>query len=150
LCGSKKGGLEGFGAPVAELELFVGGGKNVVHSLPPTPLEYVEVVFLPPNTTPYIQPMDQGIIAAVKSRFKKRQLQAAVDRMTSGNSEAKDIYNIDQFSAMSGFKKIGMTFLQQTCKIVGNTRSYLTVLRPKDLCLLQPTTKNPFFLLKNL
>ena len=36
-------------------------------------LENVKLVFLPPNTTSKIQPMDQGIIQSMKLKFHKRQ-----------------------------------------------------------------------------
>ena len=53
----------------------------------------VQVQFLPPNMTSLAQPLDAGIIARMKKRFKKRQihqvLQANID------DEHKGIYQID-------------------------------------------------------
>jgi hypothetical protein len=43
-------------------------------SHPEVQLSNVAVKFLPPNTTSYTQPMDQGIIQATKLKFRKRQV----------------------------------------------------------------------------
>ena len=37
----------------------------------------VELLFLPPNTTCHLQPLDGGIICAFKAHFKRRQLDKA-------------------------------------------------------------------------
>jgi hypothetical protein len=39
-----------------------------------TLLSNVQVKFLPPNTTSFTQPMDQGIIQATKLKFRKKQV----------------------------------------------------------------------------
>ena len=41
----------------------------------------VEVVFLPPNTTSLIQPMDQGVIRTFKSYYTRRSLQRIISAM---------------------------------------------------------------------
>nr|XP_031844082.1 jerky protein homolog-like [Nomia melanderi] len=48
-----------------------------VHSLPPEVLqdERFNVIFLPPNTSSLIQPMNQGIIENIKSSFRHKMLQ---------------------------------------------------------------------------
>lgn len=56
-------------------------GRNVLlfvdnaPSHPHVKLNNVKVVFLPPRTTSVLQPLDQGIIAAMKSSYRKRLLQ---------------------------------------------------------------------------
>jgi hypothetical protein len=57
---------------------------------------------LPPNTTSKIQPMDAGIIAAFKRRYRNFQLQDAIDKDEAG---ASDIYKVDQLSAMRWCKR---------------------------------------------
>jgi len=47
-------------------------------------LSNVQVLFLPPNTTSRIQPMDAGIIAAFKKRYRSFHLAHAVDRDAAG------------------------------------------------------------------
>lgn len=46
----------------------------------------IKVVFLPPNTTSIIQPLDQGIIKCFKSYYMKRALSMLIDKV-DGNSE---------------------------------------------------------------
>lgn len=43
-------------------------------SHPHMDLSHVKVVFLPPNTTSFTQPMDQGVIQTTKLKFRKRQV----------------------------------------------------------------------------
>ena len=62
----------------------------------------VEVCSLPPNTTSKLQPMDAGIIASVKRRYRARHLQHAVDMMD--NPESTDPYKVDQLKAMRWIK----------------------------------------------
>jgi DDE superfamily endonuclease len=45
-----------------------------------TVLTNIRVEFLPPNTTPYLQPCDAGIINSFKCKYKKIFLQ---DRITA-------------------------------------------------------------------
>ena len=58
-------------------------GRNVllfVDNAPPHPKDFrlsnVEVVFLPVNITSLLQPLDQGIIVAIKKNYRKRLLKA--------------------------------------------------------------------------
>lgn len=68
------------------------------HAVRSLDLTNVSVMFLPPNTTSLIQPMDAGIIAAFKKRYRSFQLGLALDR---DNIQAKDIYKVDILQAMS-------------------------------------------------
>jgi hypothetical protein len=45
----------------------------------------VKVKFLPPNLTSEVQPLDQGIIWAVKSRYRKQMLQYKVSVAEASN-----------------------------------------------------------------
>lgn len=56
----------------------------------------VEVKFLPANTTSRLQPMDAGIIASLKRRYRTLQYNRVLDALDSDD----DIYKIDQLTAM--------------------------------------------------
>jgi hypothetical protein len=67
------------------------------HIVDETELSSGEVHMLPPNTTSKLQPMDAGIIAAFKRKYRHRHMSNAVDRFENGQT---DIYKVDQLSAM--------------------------------------------------
>ena len=56
-------------------------------------LDHVRVEYLPKNTTSILQPLDLGVIACVKRRYKHRHTQHAVDLADSG--EGEKLYNVD-------------------------------------------------------
>ena len=56
-------------------------------------LNNVQVLFLPPNTTSIIQPLDAGIIRSLKSQFRKRQVENALTQIQK--KETTDVYKID-------------------------------------------------------
>ena len=90
-------------------------------------LSHVEVHFLPPNITSRFQPLDAGIIAAVKMGYKKRHLERALNL---ADMDAKDIYKIDIMTAMKWFNVVwGETkgLVIQNC---WRTMGILAVLEP--------------------
>lgn len=56
------------------------------------PLQNVCVKFLPPDTTRKMQPLDAGIIAWVKTRYKRRVLFSVFENL---DVEKKSINNVD-------------------------------------------------------
>ena len=58
-----------------------------------TNLNYVRVKFLPKRTTPFLQPLDAGLIACAKRRFARRQAERAIDLIE--HSVVRDLYRID-------------------------------------------------------
>ena len=57
-----------------------------------------KVVFLPPNLTSHIQPMDAGIIRAFKAHYRRLFILRALERYENGQD---NIYNIDQLEGMN-------------------------------------------------
>lgn len=66
-------------------------------------LNNVEVLFLPPNTTSKIPPMDAEIIASIKVRYSGAQMERAVDL---ADEAVSDIYKICILSAMYALKHV--------------------------------------------
>jgi hypothetical protein len=82
-----------------KLLLFVDNASshnNVEH------LSNVQVLYLPPNTTGYLQPMDAGVIACFKRRYRRKQLDHAIDLDEAG---VRDIFKVDQLRAMNWIKE---------------------------------------------
>ena len=67
------------------------------HGVKNLTLSNVNVLFLPPNTTSRIQPLDAGIIAAFKKRYRSFHLAHAIDRDAAGE---KELYKVDILKAM--------------------------------------------------
>jgi len=59
-------------------------------------LSNIEILCLPPNTTSKLQPLDAGIIAAVKRHYRRSQISYALDLLDA----AKNPYKVDQLQAM--------------------------------------------------
>ena len=56
--------------------------------------ENVQVKFFPPNMTSIVQPLDQGIIHAFKTKYRRQMLQVKLDAIGSC-SQIKDIDVLD-------------------------------------------------------
>jgi len=56
---------------------------------PPLDLSHIRIVYLPPNTTSTTQPMDQGIIANLKSHYRRRLvLHGLIGNFERGNNRS--------------------------------------------------------------
>ena len=64
-------------------------------------LSNVQILF--PNTVAKLQPMDAGIIACLKRRYRKWQYEMAIDNL---NSNLCNIYNVDKLVAMKVVKAV--------------------------------------------
>ncbi|OWZ09130.1 CENPB protein Homeodomainlike [Phytophthora megakarya] len=65
-------------------------------------LSNAKMYFLSPITTSKLQPLDAGIIGALKRRYRRRQLQHALGKEEVGID--RDIYAVDQLLAMKWVK----------------------------------------------
>ncbi|CAI5519332.1 unnamed protein product [Closterium sp. Naga37s-1] len=66
--------------------------SEVIHGFRTTCMSNVRLVFLPPNTTAFTQPLDQGIIATAKARYRQHWLRNftalwAADGTTSASAK---------------------------------------------------------------
>lgn len=59
-------------------------------------LTHIEVVFLPPNTTSHLQPLDAGIIASFKNYFKRKFCRHMLDLFEDGKDINKEKINIKE------------------------------------------------------
>ena len=57
-----------------------------------------EVLFLPKNSTSPLQPLDAGIIACVKKRYRRNQIQRAMSFIEEAVHE--NSYTLDLYSAV--------------------------------------------------
>lgn len=71
------------------------------------------VRFLPPRTTSRIQPCHAGIIACVKSIYKKRLLKRVLDNI---DSDSEDIYETDVLTALQWITHSWDEVTQETIK----------------------------------
>ena len=62
-------------------------------------LTNIRVMLLPPNTTSVLQPLDAGIIASFKQRYKKYQNRHTLDAMEAPQPPKKP-YEVNQLKAM--------------------------------------------------
>lgn len=72
-------------------------------------LSNVEIIFLPPNTTSKVQPLDAGVIDAMNVKYRLMQLERALDLV---DENAADIYKVDILTAMSWSNKYGKSYLR--------------------------------------
>ena len=58
---------------------------------PPPNLTHVTLVYLPKNTTSYLQPLDQGIIRSFKASYRRKYAQHLVESFNLTNIASKPI-----------------------------------------------------------
>ena len=52
-------------------------------------LQAVELIFLPPNTTSKLQPMDQGVIRSLKAKYRSAVVKLYINRIENGQELPK-------------------------------------------------------------
>lgn len=68
-------------------------------------LKNIKLVFLPPNTTSLIQPLDQGIIRAAKAHYRTQVMRKILHAIESGISMNDYIKSIDFLKALHMLKR---------------------------------------------
>lgn len=68
-------------------------------------LSNVQLVFLPPNTTSETQPLDQGIINAIKVRYRKRVLKRLICKMDTASNVSDLVKGITFLDAIFWLKE---------------------------------------------
>lgn len=63
----------------------------------------MEIIFLPPRNTSKVQPLDSSVIPAMKIKYRKHQMERALDLKDECLS---DIYKVDFLSASRAFSRI--------------------------------------------
>ena len=66
-------------------------------------IQNVEVIYLPAKTTALIQSLDAGSIAALKRKYRRRQVLRALSFV---GDDSKSIYNVGQLTAMNWVQNI--------------------------------------------
>lgn len=64
---------------------------------PEVPLNQIKLVFLPPNTSSKLQPMDQGVIHSLKSHYRKIMLMKMLEEVDSGKEFSVSILDAINF-----------------------------------------------------
>ena len=87
-----------FGVQKRKIALIVDNGP--AHPTV-TGLEWIELIFLPPNTTSVTQPMDQGVIRALKAKYRS----LAVRKQLANLEKGKQLPKISILTAMTMLNK---------------------------------------------
>ena len=98
-------------------------------------LSHVEVFHLPPNTTSRLQPLDLGIIAAMKVKYRRCQMEYAVDLL---DEDVRDVYKVDILTAMFWISNIWKTISDETIRNCWGT----TGIVPAYECVYENTTND--------
>lgn len=62
------------------------------------PTTNIKLVFLPPNTTSKLQPLDQGIIKVIKQKYRKKLVQRYLRDMESTNQISTKVNVLDSIT----------------------------------------------------
>nr|XP_033815676.1 tigger transposable element-derived protein 1-like [Geotrypetes seraphini] len=69
-------------------------------------IEGVEIVYLPPNTTSIIQPLDQGVIRTFKAHYTRYSLERIANTMDEGHNVENIMKNWKEFTIADAIKII--------------------------------------------
>ena len=75
-----------FGAQKMKISFIIG--NSPAHP-DVTALDWVEIIFLPPNTTSITQPMNQGITRTLKAKYRSLAVKKQINALVKGNQLPK-------------------------------------------------------------
>ncbi|POW18089.1 hypothetical protein PSHT_06154 [Puccinia striiformis] len=90
------------------------------HQVPEEGVSNIQVEFFAPNLTSHVQPLDAGIIKCFKSYYRKKAISRTIslfsEEAATGDpkTQAKDLFNVNQLTAMKMAKKAWESVSQQT------------------------------------
>ncbi|RHY29460.1 hypothetical protein DYB32_005117 [Aphanomyces invadans] len=97
-------------------------------------LTNVRVLLLPPNTTSVLQPLDAGIIAALKRHYQRRQLDYVISRLDSESPHlaalSENLYAVDLLTAI---RWLDDSWSAVSPKVIQNCWNHTGVLPEKSL-----------------
>jgi len=110
--------------------LLIIDNASVHNTLYTLKLSHVSVLFLPPITTGHLQPLDQGIIASLKRRYRTaRDATIAVEKLNSNNIETHT--NLHTARSLSDKK-----WAEMKSSVIINCWKHADILAPAALDIL--------------
>ncbi|XP_055371913.1 tigger transposable element-derived protein 1-like [Condylostylus longicornis] len=84
--------------------------------------ENIRIIFLPPNTTSLIQPMDQGIISSFKRRYLRNTIRLLIDKLNDTESVNENlVHNFWKgFNTKNGIDNISKAWDEVTVSTMKN------------------------------
>ena len=98
----------------------------------------IRVMFLPPNTTSLVQPMDQGIISVMKRRYVRRYLEEVLvvlekeEDAEEDTRGARTLENIKKYSIKSALYNLADSWRDIKCTTLANCWNKLLMPREGD------------------
>ncbi|KAE9054757.1 hypothetical protein PF010_g32401 [Phytophthora fragariae] len=103
------------------------------HALGDMVLTNIKVQKLPANTTTYLQPLDAGVIASFKARFRSLQIDHGIERFEAdANVNGQSAYKIDQLQAMQWSSLLWSSTEAKTVAHCWQNTGFATPLRGND------------------
>lgn len=96
-------------------------------------LRSVTLVFLPPNTTSVLQPMDQGIIRALKSHFRKNLVLKIIQCLDGGGAS---IAQYPKINVLDAILMIHDAWIKLTQRTISNCYKHAGFVRSNEDCTI--------------
>ena len=117
------------------------------------PLHNIKVIFMPPNTTSLIQPLDQGIIRNVKVHYPSTNLRRLLEAVDNDKSTQEFVKSVDVLDALFMAKRAWSLITPQTIQncfkkagfqLVNNVDDTDTEVVPPEIDLPESITFHDF------